>query len=78
MPHLLVLNKEDLVCDDEKERIVRLVKISDPLLTDVIFTNCKDISKNKGLEMVSKLHFRLILAVTEIPTKLASPKSLQS
>jgi hypothetical protein len=51
LPHILVLNKEDLVRNSEKQRIADLVKKSDPHLTDVIFTNCKD-DRNVGLKKV--------------------------
>ena len=56
-PHILVLNKKDLVFDRKhserhQEEIKQKILDIEPTLSDVIFTNCKDI-KCKGLQSVS-------------------------
>ena len=53
-PHILVLNKKDLVFDkksDKHEEIREKILKREQNLSDVIFTNCKD-SKCKGLHSV--------------------------
>jgi len=40
-PHVLVLNKEDLVPKKNRDQIVEQIKMSDPLVSKVIFTNGK-------------------------------------
>ena len=51
LPHILVLNKEDLVDNSEKVRIKKLLRKTDKYLSDVIFTNCKQ-RNNFGLSKV--------------------------
>ena len=51
LPHLLVLNKKDLVPRREHSRIAEALQKSDPSLSSVIFTNSKS-SSCKGLKKV--------------------------
>jgi len=41
LPHILVLNKRDLICPSEEKSIEAQVRKADPSITKVIFTNCK-------------------------------------
>ena len=55
-PHILVLNKQDLLFDQKSDttsqaKLRELILERDPLLSDVIFTNCKN-SKCPGLNSV--------------------------
>ena len=65
-PHILVLNKKDLAYSrsrDESEklqnRFKKVIMSEDPSLSDVIFTNCKDI-RCKGLQSVLPRSIELI------------------
>ena len=65
-PHILVLNKRDLAypssrSESEKlqNRFKTLIMSEDPSLSDVIFTNCKDV-KCKGLQSVLPRSIELI------------------
>ena len=84
-PHILVLNKRDLVFENKKrgqvskeEEIRQKILEIEPTLSDVIFTNCKDI-RCKGLQSVriDFLHFRdvsriCVVYITALLSKFAT------
>ena len=52
LPHVLVLNKRDLIPPKQQKVVEAAVRRHDPDLSKVIFTNCKD-SRDRGLRKVS-------------------------
>jgi len=73
LPHILVLNKEDMIDGAEKGRIKKLLRKTDKYLSDVIFTNCKD-QHNQGLAKIVPRAIDLIQS-TDRYHRTANPES---
>nr|ALS04218.1 mitochondrial GTPase 1 [Acartia pacifica] len=58
-PHLLVLNKEDLVPKADRKLIIKKIKEADPIVSDIVFTNGNDFGC-KGVKSILPKAVKLI------------------
>jgi len=58
-PHILLLNKKDMVSEDTRDQVEAAVREADPAISKVIYTNCKE-GRCPGVQQVLPTAVKLI------------------